>query len=47
MQEHGKNVLKMVDTIDTIYLTGGEPTIIGAQHILLDFLIQNDKAKKT
>ena len=41
-----ENVMKVVDTIDTIYLTGGEPTIIGAQHILLDFLIENDKAKK-
>ena len=34
-----ENVMKVVDTIDTIYLTGGEPTIIGAHHILLDFLI--------
>ncbi len=41
-----ENLFGIIDTVDTIYLTGGEPTIIKEQHKLLDHVIKNGKAKK-
>lgn len=40
-----ENLYSIVDTVEEIYLTGGEPTIIQEQHKLLDYCIDNDKAK--
>lgn len=40
------NLFKIADTVEEIYLTGGEPTIIKEQHRLLDYYIDNKKAKK-
>ena len=40
------NLFSLVDTVEEIYLTGGEPTIIKEQHKLLDYFISNDTAKK-
>lgn len=39
------NLFSIADTVQQIYLTGGEPTIIKEQHKLLDFFIKNNKAK--
>jgi len=46
--EHPKtweNLFSISDTIEEIYLTGGEPTIIKEQHRLLDYFIDNGTAK--
>src|SRR6056300_1036543 len=46
--EHPKtweNLFSIADTVEEIYLTGGEPTIIKEQHKLLDYFIDNDSAK--
>jgi len=46
--EHEKtwdNLFSLVDSIDEIYLTGGEPTIIQQQHRLLDHCIERGLAK--
>lgn len=40
-----KNLFSLSHTIEEIYLTGGEPTIIKEQHKLLDYFIQSDTAK--
>ena len=40
-----KNLFSIAHTVDEIYLTGGEPTIIKEQHKLLDFFIDNNTAK--
>ena len=39
-----ENLFSIADTVDTIYLTGGEPTIIKQQHKLLDYFIDNNKS---
>lgn len=39
------NLFAIADTVEEIYLTGGEPTIIKEQHKLLDYYIQNGTAK--
>jgi MoaA/NifB/PqqE/SkfB family radical SAM enzyme len=41
-----KNLFAIAETVDEIYLTGGEPTIIKEQHRLLDFFIDRDIAHK-
>lgn len=43
--ETWENIYRLADSLDEIYLTGGEPTLIEQQHLLLDYLIENDKAK--
>lgn len=40
-----KNLFDIADTVEEIYLTGGEPTIIKQQHRLLDFFIENNISK--
>ena len=40
-----KNLFSIAHTVDEIYLTGGEPTIIKEQHKLLDYYIDNGTAK--
>jgi len=40
-----ENLFSIVDSIDEIYLTGGEPTIIREQHKLLDHVIERGIAK--
>ena len=40
-----KNLFSIADTVEEIYLTGGEPTIIKEQHKLLDYFIDNNSAK--
>jgi len=40
------NLFDIADTVEEIYLTGGEPTIIKEQHRLLDYYIDSGKAKK-
>ena len=47
--EHEKtweNLFSIADTVDEIYLTGGEPTIIQEQHRLLDYFIDKGTAHK-
>ena len=47
--EHEKtweNLFSIADTVDEIYLTGGEPTIIQEQHRLLDYFIDKGTAYK-
>jgi len=39
------NLFSIANTVEEIYLTGGEPTIIKEQHKLLDYYIQNGTAK--
>ena len=39
------NLFSIADTVEEIYLTGGEPTIIKQQHKLLDYFIENKIAK--
>jgi len=39
------NLLKLADTIEEIYLTGGEPTLALSQYKLFDMLIELDLAK--
>jgi MoaA/NifB/PqqE/SkfB family radical SAM enzyme len=41
-----ENLFSIADTVEEIYLTGGEPTIIKEQHKLLDFYINNNTAHK-
>jgi len=41
-----KNLFSIADTVDEIYLTGGEPTIIQEQHRLLDYFIDKGTAHK-
>lgn len=38
------NLFSIANTVEEIYLTGGEPTIIKEQHKLLDYYIQNGTA---
>ena len=40
------NLFSLANTVEEIYLTGGEPTIIKEQHKLLDFYIDNGTAHK-
>lgn len=40
-----ENLYSIADTVEEIYLTGGEPTIIKEQHRLLDYFINNGTAK--
>ena len=40
-----ENLFSIANTVDEIYLTGGEPTIIKEQHRLLDYFIDNGTAK--
>lgn len=40
-----ENLFSIANTVEEIYLTGGEPTIIKEQHKLLDYFIQNGTAK--
>jgi organic radical activating enzyme len=40
-----ENLFSIAHTIEEIYLTGGEPTIIKEQHKLLDYFINNGTAK--
>lgn len=40
-----KNLFSIVDSVEEIYLTGGEPTIIKEQYKLLNYCIKNNKAK--
>ena len=40
-----ENLYLIADTVEEIYLTGGEPTIIKAQHKLLDYFIDRGTAK--
>ena len=47
--EHEKtweNLFSIADSVDEIYLTGGEPTIIKEQHKLLDYFINKGTAHK-
>ena len=39
------NLFELAHTVEEIYLTGGEPTLIKEQDILLDYCIENDLAK--
>lgn len=41
-----KNLFAIANTVEEIYLTGGEPTIIKEQHKLLDYFIDNGTAQK-
>jgi len=40
-----ENLFSIAHTVEEIYLTGGEPTIIKEQHKLLDYFIDNGTAK--
>lgn len=40
-----ENLFSIADTVEEIYLTGGEPTVIKEQHRLLDYFIDNETAK--
>jgi len=40
-----ENLFSIANTVEEIYLTGGEPTIIKEQHRLLDYFIDNGTAK--
>jgi len=40
-----ENLFSISESIEEIYLTGGEPTLIQAQHKLLDYFIDNGTAK--
>jgi len=40
-----ENLFSIAHTVDEIYLTGGEPTVIKEQQKLLDYFIDNDTAK--
>lgn len=40
-----ENLFSIADTVEEIYLTGGEPTIIIQQHKLLDYYIERNTAK--
>lgn len=41
-----ENLFSIANTVEEIYLTGGEPTIIKEQHKLLDYYIDNGTAHK-
>jgi len=41
-----KNIIPLLDSVEEIYLTGGEPTIIKEQHKILDYLIDNNIAHR-
>lgn len=41
-----ENLFSIANTVEEIYLTGGEPTIIKEQHKLLDYYIDNSTAHK-
>lgn len=41
-----ENLIPLLDTVEEVYLTGGEPTIIKEQHKILDYLIENDIASR-
>jgi len=41
-----ENLFSIADTVEEIYLTGGEPTIIQEQHRLLDYFIDKGTAHK-
>jgi len=45
LEKTWENLYSIADTIEEIYLTGGEPTIIKAQHKLLDYFINKGTAK--
>lgn len=42
----GKNFLAVADTVEEIYLTGGEPTLARSQYKLLGYCVENGLAKK-
>lgn len=41
-----ENLFSIANTVEEIYLTGGEPTIIKQQHRLLDYYIENNIASR-
>lgn len=40
------NLMPLLDSVEEVYLTGGEPTIIKEQYILLDYLIDQKLSQK-
>ena len=40
-----ENIIPLINSVEEIYLTGGEPTIIKEQHKILDYCIENNIAK--
>ena len=40
-----ENLMPIIDTVEEIYLTGGEPTLALEQYKLFDHCIKLDKAK--
>lgn len=40
------NLMPLLDSVEEVYLTGGEPTIIKEQFILLDYLIDQNLSQK-
>lgn len=46
LEKTWENLFSIANTVEEIYLTGGEPTIIKEQHRLLDFYIKNNTAHK-
>ena len=40
-----ENIIPLIHSVEEIYLTGGEPTIIKEQHKILDYCIENKIAK--
>lgn len=46
MEKTWENLFSIADTVEEIYLTGGEPTIIKEQHKLLDYFINRGTANK-
>jgi len=41
-----ENLIPLLDSVEEVYLTGGEPTIIKEQHKILDYLIDNSIAHR-
>ena len=44
-QKTWENIIPLIHSVEEIYLTGGEPTIIKEQHKILDYCIENKIAK--
>lgn len=44
-KQTGVNFVEIADTIEEIYLTGGEPTLAKSQYALFDYCIKHDLAK--
>ena len=45
LEKTWENLFSIANTVEEIYLTGGEPTIIKEQHRLLDYFIENGTAR--